>query len=78
MKTFLKDKEIQILLKKIVKNKGRKLIISNSNKMKPLINALKMQQTIPTGSLKKLEPSRKHPKKKFSLVKEGNNFIMKF
>ena len=71
MKTFLKDEEI-------VKNKGRKLIISNSNKMKPLLNALKMQQTIPTGSLKKLEPSRKHPKKKFSLVKEGNNFIMKF
>ena len=41
---------------------GRKVIISNSNKMQPLQNALRAWQTIPAGYLKKWEPSKKHTK----------------
>ena len=41
---------------------GRKLIISNSNKMQPLLNASKAWQIIPADSLKKREPSKKYTK----------------
>ena len=60
--------------------------------MQPLLNASKVWQTIPAGSLKKREPSIKHTKNKLSLVTEVdepktsalvkprrlNNFIVKF
>ena len=49
---------------------GRNLITSNSNKMQALVNASKVRQTIPVGSFKKLEPSKKHPKNKLGLVRE--------
>lgn len=45
---------------KILKIIGRKLTISNHNKLNYPLNALKARQTIPTGSLKKREPSKKH------------------
>ena len=51
-------------------NYRKKLIISNSNKMQPLTDASKAQQTIPADSLKKREPSKKHPKNKLILVTE--------
>ena len=38
-------------LKIILKIIGRKFIISNSSKMKPLLNASKAWQTVPAGSL---------------------------
>ena len=38
--------------------------------MQPLLNASKAWQTIPDGSLKKWEPSKKHTKNKLSLVTE--------
>lgn len=41
---------------------GRKLIISNSNIMKPPLNASKVRGTAPVGALKKGEPSKKHVK----------------
>ena len=46
---FVERKELYI---------GRKLIISNFNKMQPLLNISKVWQTIPAGSLKKQEPSK--------------------
>ena len=73
VKTFLKSEQIQLLQRKVYRNKtviGRKLITSNSNKMQALVNTSKVQQTIPAGSLKKLKPSKKHPKNKLSLVRE--------
>ena len=39
-------------LKKSLKIIGRKLIISNSNKIQPLLNASKEWQNVPAGSLK--------------------------
>ena len=60
VKTFLKDEQILLLLRKFYGNIGRKLIISYSNKMQPPLNASK--QGIPAGSLKKQEPSKKHTK----------------
>ena len=59
--------------------------------MQPLLNASKAWQTIPTVSLRKREPSKKHPKNKLCLVaevgepktnsamkpKRWNNFIVK-
>ena len=47
---------------------GRKLTISYSNKMKPLLKASKAQQAIPTGSLKKRGPSKNTQKQ----VKSSN------
>ena len=41
---------------------GKKLIIYDSNKMQPLLNASKAWQTILASSLKKREPSKIHPK----------------
>lgn len=41
---------------------GRKLIISNSDIMKPPLNASKVRETAPVGALKKGEPSKKHVK----------------
>ena len=60
--------------------------------MQPLLNASKVWQTIPTGSLKDRESSKKYTKNKLSLVTEAdkpkasylvkprrwNNFIVKF
>ena len=40
--------------------------------MQPLLNATKAWQTIPAGSLKKWEPSRKHTKNKLILVTEAD------
>ena len=53
VKTFLKDEQILLLLRKFDRKIGRKLIISYSNKMQPQLNASKAQQAIPAGSLKK-------------------------
>ena len=58
------------ILKKSLKSLRRKLIISNSNKLQPLLNASKAWQSILAGSLKKWAPSKKHPKKKLVLVTE--------
>ena len=41
--------------------------------MQLLLNASKAQQTIPAGSLKKRELSKKYPKNKLSLVTEADN-----
>ena len=41
---------------------GKKLIISNCNKMQPLLNASQACQTIPADYLKKQVPSKKHTK----------------
>ena len=48
---------------------GRKLIISNSNKIHSLLNASKAWQTFPADSLKKREPSKTY-KSKLSLETE--------
>ena len=70
----------------------KKLIISNSNTMQPLLDASKAWQTIPTDSLKKRENIKKYRKQKLSLVTEvdepktnslikprrWNNLIVKF
>ena len=48
---------------------GRKLIISNSNKIQSLLNVSKAWQTIPADSLKKREPSKRY-KSKLSLETE--------
>ena len=50
VKTFLKGEQIQLLYRKVYKKItiiGRKLIISNSNKMQSLLNATKALQTFP-------------------------------
>ena len=39
---------------------GRKLVISNSNKMQPLLRASKPLETTPADSFKKRELSKKH------------------
>ena len=62
VKTFLKDEQILLLLRKFDRKIGRKLIISYSNKMQPQLNASKAQQAIPAGSLKKWERSKKDTK----------------
>ena len=62
VKTFLKGEKILLLLTKFYGKIGRKLIISYTNKMQPLLNASKAQQAIPADSLKKREPSEKHTK----------------
>ena len=41
VKTFLKGEQILLLLRKFYRKIGRKLIISYSNKMQPLLNASK-------------------------------------
>ena len=51
VKILLKKEQIQ--LKKSLKIIGRRLIISNSKKMKTLLNASKERQIVPAGSLKK-------------------------
>ena len=51
-------------------NYRKELIISNSSKKQPLLNASKARQTIPAGSLKKRKISEKHPKNKLRLVTE--------
>ena len=51
-----------VTLKKSLKIIERKLIISNSNKMQPLLNASKVWQAIPAGSLKNWETSKKPTK----------------
>ena len=56
IKTFLRGEQIQLLYRKVYRKTtiiGRKLNVSNSNKMQPLLNASKVWQTIPAGSLKK-------------------------
>ena len=58
VKTFLKGEQILLLLRKFYRKIGRKLIISYSNKMQPLLNASKAQQAISAGSLKKREASK--------------------
>ena len=62
VKTLLKGEQIQLPERKFYRKKTiiGKLIISNSNKMQPLLNASKAWQTIPADSLKKWEPSEKH------------------
>ena len=53
VKTFLKGEQIQLLYRKVYKKItiiGRKLIISNSNKMQSLLNATKALQTVPWKS----------------------------
>ena len=66
---------------KVVKIIGRKSIISNSNKTKPLLNASEAWQTFPDGSLKKRKPPKQFSKKKKSLVtevdKQKTSFTMK-
>ena len=59
-------------LKKILKTVDRKLIISNSSKMKHQLNGSKSRQPIPSNCLKKREPSKKHLKKNWSPVTELN------
>ena len=41
IKTFLKGEQILLLLRKFYMEIGRRLIISNSNKMQPQLNASK-------------------------------------
>ena len=56
---------------KILKIIARKLIISNFNKIKSLLNDSKAWQTVfPAGSLKEREPSKKYPKENLSQVTE--------
>ena len=56
---------------KILKIIVRKLIISNFNKIKSLLNDSKAWQTvIPAGSLKKREPSKKYSKENLGQVTE--------
>ena len=62
VKTFLKGEQILLLLRKFYRKIGRKLIISYSNKMQPLLNASKAEQANPAVSFKKREPSKKHAK----------------
>ena len=52
------------LLKKILELIENELVISSSKKMKPSLNPPKARQTIPDGSLKKQEPSKKYLKSK--------------
>ena len=59
MRKFSYSKENFIGKKTII---GRKLLISNFNKMQALLNVSKAWHTIPAGSLKKQEPSKKHKK----------------
>ena len=61
VKIFLKGEQI-LLLRKFYRKIGRKLIISYSNKMQPLLNASKAEQANPAVSFKKREPSKKHAK----------------
>ena len=63
-------KNSSVTLKESLKIIERKT--NNSNKMLPLLNAKKAWQTIPAGSLKKWEPSRKHTKNKLKLVTEAD------
>ena len=54
-------------IKKSLKTVDRKLVISNSSKLKPPLNVNKTpkaRQAISAGSLKKREPSKKHLKNK--------------
>ena len=57
-------------LKKSLKTIGRKLIISNSNKIQPLLNTSKAWWTIPAGSLREWKPSKTHTKNTLSLISE--------
>ena len=51
VKTFLKGEQILLLLRKFYRKIGRKLTISYCNKLQLLLNASKVQQAIPAGSL---------------------------
>ena len=53
-------------LKKSLENIEKKLIISNSSKMKPQLNVSKARQAIPAGFLKKRVTSKKCNKLNFS------------
>ena len=75
VKTFLKGEQILLLIREFYRKIRRTLIISYSNKMLPLLNASKAYQAIPTGSLKKRQPSKKHTKTVKS--RRWNNFIVK-
>ena len=56
--------EVPAPIKTSLKITERKLVISNSSKRKPLLNALKARLDTPTDYLKKQEPSKKHHKNK--------------
>ena len=53
-----------------MKSIGRKLVISDSHKIQPLLNASRVLHTISAGSLKKRQPSKKDPKNILFLVIE--------
>ena len=40
--------------------------------MRTILNASKARQAVPAGSLKKREPSKKHPRNKLGLVTEDD------
>ena len=64
-KAFLRGEQVLLLLRKFYWKIGRKLIISYSNKMQPLLAKYLLQKRnrlISAGSLKKREPSKKHAK----------------
>ena len=72
VKTFLKGKQILLLLRKFYRKIKGKSIISYSIKMQPLLakcfKSVGSQQAIPAGSLKMREPSKNTQKQ----VKSSN------